>query len=173
MGPTCSIIYENEPMEANYMKKAPRKMSSSFFSFKELSLSITQGLIITMACLSIGYFYMEFNHTETLVRTNIYTTLIFSNLFLTLSNRSFYYSIFTTIRYKNNLIPLILIISLAILFSSIYITPIQEIFRFEALSLIDLMRCFLVAFIGVMWVEIYKFRKRRSKAENLLRSAAV
>jgi hypothetical protein len=31
-------------------------------------------------------------------------TLIASNIFLTLENRSFYYSIFTTIRYKNNLV---------------------------------------------------------------------
>jgi Ca2+-transporting ATPase len=173
MGPTCSIIYENEPMEANYMKKAPRKMSSAFFSFKELSLSITQGLIITLACLSVGYFYMESNHSETLVRTCIYTTLIFSNLFLTLSNRSFYYSIFTTIRYKNNLIPLILTISLIILFSSVYITPIQEIFRFEALSLLDLTRCFIAALVGVMWIEVYKFRKRRSEAEQPLRSVSI
>lgn len=100
MGPTCSIIFEREPIEADSMLKQPRKMNTSFFSFRELSLSIIQGLIITMACLSLGYYFMANNSNETFVRTIIYTTLIFSNLFLTLVNRSFQYSVFTTLRYK-------------------------------------------------------------------------
>ncbi len=166
MGPTCSIIYENEPMEANYMKKVPRKMNASFFSFKELSLSITQGLVITLACLGIGYFYMENNSNETLVRTTIYTTLIFSNLFLTLTNRSFYYSIFTTLQYRNKLIPLILSVSLFILFLSIYSEPVQQLFRFESLSPVDLIRCLIVAFGGVIWIEFYKMRKRRKSVSK-------
>jgi Ca2+-transporting ATPase len=168
MGPTCSIIYENEPMEEYYMKKAPRKINSDFFSFRELSISIIQGIVITIACLTTGYYYLADNSSETLVRTVIYTTLIFSNLFLTLTNRSFFYSIFTTLTYKNKLIPLIISISLAILLLSIYYEPVQEIFRFEALSLKDLTRCFISAFTGVLWIEIYKFfrRKRQSLSKE-------
>jgi len=162
MGPTCSIIYENEPMEANYMKKAPRKLSTTFFSLRELSISITQGLIITFACLLVGYHYMMSGQSEEMVRTTIYSTLIFSNLFLTLSNRSFHYSIFNTLKYKNNLIPLILSISLIILFLSIYALPVQELFRFTSLSIPDLLTCFFAAFVGVMWIEFYKLRKRKS-----------
>jgi len=171
MGPTCSIIYENEPMEANYMKKPPRKLSTTFFSFRELSISITQGLIITLACLAVGYYYMENGHSEEMVRTTIYSTLIFSNLFLTLSNRSFYYSVLKTLRYKNNLIPLIITISLIILFLSIYITPIQNLFRFQALGIMDILSCLLAAFIGVMWVEFYKMYKRRSAGVATIQNA--
>ena len=32
MGPTCSIIYKNEPMEKNTMQKNPRALSSTFFN---------------------------------------------------------------------------------------------------------------------------------------------
>jgi Ca2+-transporting ATPase len=105
MGPTCSIIFENEPIEPDSMNKAPRKLSTSFFSFNELSMSIIQGLVITAVCLGLGYYYMENEHTIAEVRTIIYSTLILSNIFLTLSNRSFYYSVLTTIQYKNILIP--------------------------------------------------------------------
>jgi Ca2+-transporting ATPase len=31
MGPTCSIVFENEPIEAGSMQRKPRKMTSSFF----------------------------------------------------------------------------------------------------------------------------------------------
>jgi len=161
MGPTCSIIFENEPIEPDSMNKAPRKLSTSFFSFNELSMSIIQGLVITGVCLGLGYYYMENDHTITEVRTIIYSTLILSNIFLTLSNRSFYYSVLTTIQYKNNLIPLILSASLIILLLSIYFTPFQNIFQFVPLQALDLSYCLLAAFAGVMWIEIVKLLKRR------------
>ena len=161
MGPTCSIIFENEPIEPNSMKKAPRKLSTNFFSFNELSMSIIQGIVITGVCLGLGYYYMENEHTITEVRTIIYSTLILSNIFLTLSNRSFYYSVLTTIQYKNILIPLILSASLIILLLSIYFTPFQNIFQFVPLEAIDLSYCLIAAFAGVMWIEIVKFIKRR------------
>lgn len=165
MGPTCSIIFENEPIEPDSMNKAPRKLSTSFFSFNELSMSIIQGLVITGACLGLGYYYMENDHTITEVRTIIYSTLILSNIFLTLSNRSFYYSVLTTIQYKNILIPLILSVSLIILLLSIYFTTFQNIFQFVPLQAIDFSYCLLAAFAGVMWIEIVKFIKRRMQVQ--------
>ncbi|MEQ8477221.1 cation-translocating P-type ATPase [Fulvivirga sp.] len=162
MGPTCSIVFEREPIEANSMQKAPRKMSSTFFSHKELLISIVQGGVITIFCLGVGYWFMLEGSNERLVRTVIYTTLIFSNLFLTFVNRSFYYSVLTTLRYKNVLIHIVIIISLIVLFVSIYFPLAQNIFQFEALLAIDILICLIVAFTGVMWIEIYKWIKRKS-----------
>jgi Ca2+-transporting ATPase len=161
MGPTCSIIFENEPIEPDSMNKSPRKLSSSFFSFHELSMSIIQGIIITAFCLGLGYYYMQNDHSIAEVRTIIYSTLIFSNSFLTLSNRSFYFSILTTIQYKNILIPLMLSISLLVLLLSIYFTPLQNIFQFVPLEAIDLTFCFIAGFASVIWVEIFKLIRRR------------
>jgi P-type Ca2+ transporter type 2C len=160
MGPTCSIIYENEPIEPNTMARPPRDSKLSFFSFRELSVSILQGCIITIACLSLGYYYIQQDYSEAMVRTIVYMTLIFSNLFLTLENRSFRYSIFTTIQYKNRLIPMILALSLIIPVLSLFVTPIRQIFEFEIPSLLDMFNCFAAAFIGVMWIEIYKYIRR-------------
>jgi Ca2+-transporting ATPase len=161
MGPTCSIIFENEPIEADSMQKQPRKMSTAFFSFRELSLSIVQGLIITVACLGLGYYFMLQENSEAQVRSIIYATLIFSNLFLTVANRSFYYSIFTTIGYRNRLIPVVLFSSLIVLFASIYLPPIRNIFQFEKVDIVHLTLCLAVAFLGVMWIEVFKWVKRR------------
>jgi Ca2+-transporting ATPase len=160
MGPTCSIIYENEPIEPNTMARPPRDSKLSFFSFRELSISILQGCIITIACLSLGYYYIHHDYSEAMVRTIVYMTLIFSNLFLTLENRSFMYSIFTTIQYKNRLIPMILALSLIIPVLSLFVTPIRQIFEFEIPSLLVMFNCFAAAFIGVMWIEIYKYIRR-------------
>lgn len=163
MGPTCSIIFENEPIEKNSMSKPPRKMNTDFFSFKELFISIIQGLIITIACLGLGYFFMAEGGELSLVRTIIFTTLILSNVFLTLVNRSFFYSVFKTIRYKNNLIPLVIFISLTVLFLSIYFLPVQRIFGLQALNIYQLGLCFATSFVGVLWVEGYKVWVRTAK----------
>jgi len=168
MGPTCSVIFEREPIEADSMQKKPRKMSATFFSWPELSMSIIQGLMITLACLALGYYFMKSGESETYVRTVIYSTLIFSNLFLTLANRSFRYSIFTTLRYKNILIPIVLSISLAILLLSIYFHPLQRIFQFEEIPVTTIGLCLASAFAGVIWVEFYKWIMRSTQRINIV-----
>lgn len=161
MGPTCSIVYENEPMEADSMNRPPHQMTAKFFSLRELTLSIIQGLVITFACLGLGYYYMQTGATIDFVRSMIYTTLIFSNLILTITNRSFLYSAFTTIRYRNRLMPLILSISLSVLLLSIYVEPFRNIFELVCLGVPDILICLATAFLAVSWVEFYKLAKRK------------
>ena len=165
MGPTCSIAFEREPIEKNIMQIPPRKITYSFFSIRELFLSILQGLVITAACLMPGYYFMRAGMDEKMVRSVIYATLIFSNLFLTLSNRSLTYSVFTTIRYRNPLLPVILLISLAVLFLSLYFAPAQNLFGLAPLPASNLVVCLISAFGAVMWIEIYKLFKRKKAAQ--------
>jgi len=168
MGPTCSIIFENEPIEKNSMTKPPRKMTTDFFSIKELFISIIQGLVITGMCLGLGYYFISEGNDLPFVRTIIFTTLILSNIFLTLVNRSFYYSILTTLRYKNNLIPIVIMVSLFVLFLSIYFAPVQDVFGLKALGYAHWLMCLVVSFFGVIWVEIYKYWVR-SKVKIIAR----
>jgi P-type Ca2+ transporter type 2C len=160
MGPTCSIVFENEPMEPGAMNKPPRKMTDTFFSFKELLISVLQGLAITVGCLGIGYYYMALGESEDFVRTVVFTTLIFSNLFLTLVNRSFYYSVIKTLSYNNWLIPLILVTSLIVLATILYIPSFREIFDFVQLGWEVIAHCLVVGFASVLWIEIFKLFRR-------------
>lgn len=160
MGPTCSIIFENEPAEPDNMQRKPHKAINSFFSMHELTLSIIQGLVITAGCLVPAYFMMQAGNTESLIRTCIYATLIFSNVLLTLTNRSFLHSLLFTLRYKNKLVPMVIVISIVMLFATIYISPIQSLFKFESLSLFQVGCCFLIACVSVLWVEVHKYFKR-------------
>ncbi len=163
MGPTCSIIFENEPIEKNSMIKPPRKMNYDFFSAKELGISIIQGLVITAFCLGIGYYFIQTGKSEDMVRTIIYCTLILSNIFLTLVNRSFYYSVFTTLKYKNRLIPFVIFVSLTVLGLSLYFQPLRTVFGFESLSVTQLAASLIAAFVGVSWIEGYKYFERLKK----------
>lgn len=163
MGPTCSIIYENEPMESNLMLQKPRPLTNTFFNPKEITISIVQGLIITLGLLFIYQYCVNENCSESATRTVVFLTLIASNIFLTLANRSFYYSIFTTIRYKNNLVLLIIGITILLTGFLLLIPVFSKFFMFESISITQISLSILVGFVSVFWIEIFKAFKRKSQ----------
>lgn len=162
MGPTCSIVYENEPLEQNTMRQKPRPFTTTFFNLKELTTSILQGLLITAGTLSAYQYAVYQGFSESLTRTLVFTVLVVANIFLTLVNRSFYYSIFTTLRYKNNLVPIIISATIAILMALIYIRPLAQFFEFEQLTLTQLGISGSIGVVSVIWFELIKWSKKRS-----------
>ncbi len=162
MGPTCSIVYENEPMEKNTMFQKPRPFTTTFFNWKELSTSIIQGLVITLGTLFVYQYGVNSNYNEAITRTMVFTCLVTANIFLTLSNRSFYYSIFTTIQYKNNLIPIIISITVFITALLLYVPPLTKFFNFEHLNGFQLTIAVSVGLIAVIWFEVVKIWKRNT-----------
>jgi Ca2+-transporting ATPase len=164
MGPTCSIIYENEPMESDLMLQKPRPLSSTFFNLKEITQSIIQGLVITLGLLFIYQNCVTEGLNENQMRTLIFLTLIVANICLTLENRSFYYSIFTTIRYKNNLVAIIIGITICITALLLIVPTFSEFFLFDKVSLHQVSWSIFIGFVSVLWMEIYKmFKRTRSK----------
>ncbi|CAN5486632.1 cation-translocating P-type ATPase [soil metagenome] len=160
MGPTCSIIYENEPMEKNTMIQKPRPLTNTFFNWKELITSIIQGLMITAGTMTIYRYAVGRGYDEAITRTMIFTVLIAANIILTLVNRSFYYSIITTIKYKNNLVLLIISITIVILGILLFVKPLTRFFEFESLNLNQLGLSIGIGFLSVIWYEGIKWRKR-------------
>lgn len=160
MGPTCSIIYENEPMEKNNMVQKPRPFTTTFFKFRELVTSIIQGLAITLGALLVYQYAVAEGLNESTTRTMVFIVLIAANIFLTLVNRSFYFSILTTLKYKNNLVPLIIGITIAIVVLLLYIPVFTHFFEFEMLTARHLLISILTGFGAVIWYELVKWGKR-------------
>ncbi|MEO8253253.1 MAG: cation-translocating P-type ATPase [Flavobacterium sp.] len=163
MGPTCSIVYENEPMEKNTMNQNPRPFTNTFFSWKELSTSIIQGIVITIGTLLVYQFSVYHGFDERVTRTMVFSVLVTSNIFLTLMNRSFYYSIFTTLHYKNNLVFIITGITIVISGLLLYVQPFTDFFLFESLNFQQLSIAIGVGSISVVWYELIKIWKRNFK----------
>ena len=161
MGPTCSIIYENEPMERNLMLEKPRPITNTFFEFKEITISIIQGIIITIGLLFVYQYCVATNCSESTTRTVVFLTLISSNIFLTLTNRSFYYSTLTTLKYKNNLVLMIISATIIMTACLLFVPLFATFFEFESVSGSQIGLSILVGCVSVLWIEIYKGFKRR------------
>ena len=167
MGPTCSIIYENEPMEKNTMLLKPRVLSNTFFNFKEIGISVIQGLAITLGTL-VAYQYGVYNGAnEAHTRTLVFTTLISANIFLTLENRSFFYSMLNTLKYKNNLVLLIIAITTALCALLIYVPWLSNFFDFEPLNFKEVVLTVSIGFVAVIWFEIVKWVLRKQKITEI------
>jgi Ca2+-transporting ATPase len=163
MGPTCSIVYENEPLEKNSMLQKPRLITNTFFNLKELSISIFQGLAITAGTLFIYQLAVQKGYNEAMTRSLVFATLIFANLFLTLANRSFYFSALTTLRNKNMLLSIIIIATFTLLAMILYIPSFSSFFKITSLNGRQISWAIITGFISVVWFEIYKWYKRKRK----------
>lgn len=166
MGPTCSIIYENEPMEAHSMSEMPREMSNTFFNWKELTTSIIQGLMITAGCMFTYFWAVKNGADEPSTRTLVFITLISANIFLTLVNRSFYNSIITTLGFKNNLVIWIIGITITITVALIYIPVFSHFFEFKIMDTGNTLLAILLGFVSVIWFELVKWYQRLNNQNN-------
>jgi Ca2+-transporting ATPase len=163
MGPTCSIVYENEPLEPGSMEQPPRQVTQSFLNFSELSISIGQGLVITLGTLTSYQLAVQWGYSEELTRSMVFTTLVVANIVLTLVNRSFYHSVLVSARYNNWMLRAILISTIGLLAIILYVDPISQFFHVRDLSAGQLGISALIGFLSVIWFELVKWRQRHRK----------
>ena len=156
MGPTCSIFYEREPVEKNTMLQYPRARDRGLFARNELMISVTQGLVISAGTLGLYYFFSKTGAGIDITRTIVFTTLILSNLFLTFVNRSFSENIFTTLAYKNSLALVVVAATITFLICLHFVPFIRNLFQLVPITAAQFGLSILVAFLSVIWFEIYK-----------------
>lgn len=151
MGPTCSIVYENEPIERNAMQRPPRALTDTFLNWRELTISIIQGLVITAGILWLYQYSVNHGNDEAKTRALVFTTLIFSNILLSLVNRSFYYSMLESFKNRNVLLAGISVLVVLLLLIILYVSPVSEFFSVTALSIKELGLALLTASVSVLW----------------------
>ncbi|RRJ87383.1 cation-translocating P-type ATPase [Paenimyroides tangerinum] len=160
MGPTCSIVYENEPMEKDTMLQKPRRMTDTFLNWKELMISIIQGLVITAGVLFAYQWAVQNGGNEEKTRAMVFTTLIFANILLSLTNRSFHYSLFESFKNKNYLFAVVSGLALILLFAILYVEFFANFFHLTGLKIEELGTAAGIACVSVLWFEVYKWIRK-------------
>ncbi|MBL7915583.1 MAG: cation-translocating P-type ATPase [Bacteroidia bacterium] len=150
MGPTCSIVFENEPADGNEMHEAPRKSTASLFTWKELASSLFQGAIIGGVILSLVFVAMQQGANEAVCRTIAFTALVVANMLLTLTGRSDSLTFLESLKRKNSLVPIILSITTLLLMLLLTIPAAMDLFGFQLPELKWLLFAVAAAFLGVI-----------------------
>ncbi len=162
MGPTCSIAYESEPMEAGSMQRKPRRMDLTFLNWSELRTSIVQGLMITVGTLFCYQYGVRNELGEELTRTLVFTSLVVANIVLTLVDRSFHHSVLATLRYKNWTLRGIVLGTLVLLLLLLHVPVLRDFFQLATPSWAHFGMASAVGVLSVVWYEGVKWSKRRS-----------
>jgi Ca2+-transporting ATPase len=156
MGPTCSIFFENEPVEGDTMQQLPKDRRQSIFRSDELLICIVQGLVISGGVLGLYFYYMNQGIPLEQVRAIVFNALVISNVLPTFVDRSLTQTLAKTIKYKNSYVPIILIVSISFIVSLNTIPFLQQLFKIEAINNMQFLVCAMVSFVSVMWFEMYK-----------------
>jgi Ca2+-transporting ATPase len=156
MGPTCSIVFENEPMEPDTMLRKPRPFERTFLSWRQLLWSIIQGVVITAGCLGLGVYADHTGSDADTVRTLIFMTLLFSNLLLTFIDRSFTRSAFSTLKNKNRMLYITVLTTLTFSLLLQFAPYFSTLFHLAPLSVFQWGICLFVSFVATFWFDIFK-----------------
>ncbi len=159
--PACSIVFEAEPEEADVMNRAPRNPNEPFLQRRLIGLSLLQGvgvLLVVLAVFSVALFRGQ---GELEARAFSFTTLIFANLGLIFTNRSWSRTIPATLRSPNAALWWVIGGALLFLALVLYVPVLRDLFRFAPLNPGDLVICVVAGATSIIWFEAFKLLNGR------------
>ncbi len=164
--PACSVVFEMEPEEPNIMDREPRDPQQSLFGKNMIGIGFLQGLGV-LAALALIYFWgigrgMAENH----LRTLIFTTMVFSNIMLISTNRSWKKNLVKILRTPNKAMTFLLLGVLTLVILVTQIPVVTNLFHLDRLSIIELVICLVIGNISVLWFEIYKLLRKPDMVRN-------
>lgn len=161
--PACSVVFEAEKEEKDIMNRKPRKPNEPLFGKRSLTISVLQGLISLLTVYLVYQLAIYFKQTPAEARTLTFITLIISNLSLILTNRSWYRTIFSMMKVRNNALIGVLLGATGFLLLVIYVPFLRDLFHFAFMHPRDIAIAFAAGLFSIFWFEIAKtiFRKMK------------
>jgi Ca2+-transporting ATPase len=159
--PACSVVFEMEPEEKHIMDKPPRSIKEPIFSLKMVGVSLLQGLSVLLIVGLVYWYGVSRNISDEQVRALAFCTLVFSNIGLIISNRSWSESIFTILRKPN---PAMLWLVGGVIALTFTITSnhfLNDLFKFAPLHKHDVLICLGMGLLSITWFELLKVIRKK------------
>jgi Ca2+-transporting ATPase len=155
--PSCSMVFENEPGEADVMQRPPRNVSTPLFGGVTLGLALLQGLgalALVMAATSWGSSQLN----EGAARAFAFAVLVCTNLALIFSNRSRTGSLWASLWVPNRVLWWVVGAALSLLLLALYVPWLSRLFAFDTLPLLYLGVAPGLGLVSMAWFELIKPR---------------
>jgi Ca2+-transporting ATPase len=153
--PACSMVFENEALEAHAMQRPPRDPHALLFGGTTLLLALLQGLgvllVVCGATLWSGTWLVEGG-----VRAFVFVTLVVGNLALIFFNRAPSGSLWNTLTAPNRVLWLVTGVTLVLLLLSVYVPWLAQLFHFEALEWHDTLLAATLGTVSVLWLGVLR-----------------
>jgi Ca2+-transporting ATPase len=99
--PACTVVFEMEADEKDVMKRPPRRLNEPLFGRSMILTGLIQGLGMLAVVFGVYAFCLNQNLGETEARMVTYVCMVFGNLGLIFTNRSWSQSIIRSLRIPN------------------------------------------------------------------------
>jgi Ca2+-transporting ATPase len=157
--PACSLVFENEPSEADVMQRPARDPQAPLFAGTTLALALLQGLGVLLLVMG-AYAWCATWLTEPAARAFTFTTLVMGNLALIFSNRSSG-PLWVSLRVPNRTLWLVAGATSALLALTLYQPWVSGLFLFAPLLPEDVLTAVALGLSSVLWFEAIKLIRRR------------
>jgi len=157
--PSCSLIFETEEAEADVMRRPPRRPDERLFSRATLGLATAQGLSVLAACVTV-YLLARDGHSAEAARASTFATLVVAVLVVILVNRSWTRSAFAMLRVPNAALRWVVLGTICLLATVLFVPEAQELLHFAPLHPPDLAFALAAGLVCVAWFELLKFVQR-------------
>jgi Ca2+-transporting ATPase len=159
-----ALALSAEPAERDIMERPPRHPQESIFAHGLGYHAIWVGLLMAGVVLFVQAWSIRTGHAHW--QTMVFTVLCLTQLGHALAIRSEKESLFKIGLLSNKYLFGAVILTLALQMATVYATPLNAIFKTEALTLNELIFTLLLSSIVFMAVEIEKLIKRRRIMRN-------
>ncbi|MDI6734547.1 MAG: cation-translocating P-type ATPase [Patescibacteria group bacterium] len=156
--PACSVVFEGEPPEKDFMKNRPRKLKESLLDKKTIKLSLLQGFSMLVVIFVVYWFALQIRG-ENLARSIAFVAFVIANLGLILSNRSWLHNIFVSFKIRNPSVKFLVPSILILLLFLIYVPFAQKLFYFEGLGFYEIVISAVGGILSILFFEIFKALK--------------
>ncbi|MBF0387947.1 MAG: cation-translocating P-type ATPase [Candidatus Omnitrophica bacterium] len=157
INPACSTVFESVAEEKGIMARPPRKLNEPLFNRNTFIVSLLQGVSVLIVVFTI-YCYALFVHMpDNECRTLAFTTLIFSNIMLILTNLSWSKNMVSIIQATDRVVWWMLAGTFTALALILYVPLLRTLFHFQPLSLTSLGMALLGGILSLLWFEGLKW----------------
>jgi Ca2+-transporting ATPase len=154
--PTCSVVFEAEEEEEDVMQRLPRDRSKPLFDIRTVLFALFQGFSILCVVALVFTSYIKAGSSPDRARALAFSTLVFSNLALILTNRSWTKNAWALLKIPNRAFWSVLVGSILFLAASFAVGPLKAVFKFETLSAMEFAKCFGLGLALLLWFELIK-----------------
>ena len=151
--PSCTLIFEAEPAEADIMRRPPRSPAERLFSRSSVGIALLQGASVLAVCLLIVRLALP-GHGAEAARALSFACLVVALLTIILVNRSRTRSVVSRLRAPNPALWWVIGGTGAFLTAVFAIPSLRSLFSFAPLHTGDLLLSLLAGAGCLFWLEV-------------------
>jgi Ca2+-transporting ATPase len=135
--PTCSLVFEAEPEEADVMQRGPRPTDASIFAASVVMKGALQGIALLVTVLAIFWGALQRGLSTEHARALAFTAMVVGNIGLIFINRSLSNNLLGAVALPNPTLWWITASALLILAASLFVPQLSVLFYFGSPAAID------------------------------------